>query len=379
MVTQPIPFFSGARGLRRSRAGLERRVREVAERGIFTSGPTVRELEREVERLTGAEHVVAVANGTDGLIMMLRAAGIGPGDEVIVPSYTFFASASAVVHVGAEPVLVDVEPLSYGMDPERAAVAITARTKAIMPVHLFSQTADLVRLRALADAHGLDMLEDSAEAIGMRVNGRHAGLWGRAGVLSFFPTKTLGALGDAGAVLTDDAELAASVRRQRCHGQAVDGSYLYEELGSNSRCDEIQAAVLLTRLETLDDEIERRGRLAALYTAELSHLEPLLATPKPAPAGGEGNAVFYVYLIEADRRDELVRFLAEHGVGTEVYYPRALSAQPCLSRRPGSRHPIPVATAASRRAVALPLYPDLTDEEVRHVCTLVRRFFGGPS
>jgi UDP-2-acetamido-2-deoxy-ribo-hexuluronate aminotransferase len=375
MVTQAIPFFSGARGLRDARPRLERRLREVADRGVFTSGPAVAELERELMRVTDAEHVVAVGNGTDGLILMLRAADVGPGDQVIVPTYTFVASASAVAHVGAEPVMVDIEPGSYGMDPACVEAAITPSTKAIMPVHLFSQMADVVRLRALADAYGLDMLEDSAEGIGMRVDGRHAGLWGRAGILSFFPTKTLGALGDAGAVLTDDAELAERVRRLRCHGQATDGSYIYEELGYNSRCDEIQAAVLLTRLETLEDDIARRGRLAALYTEQLADLEPLLSTPR-APAAGQGDSVFYVYLVETDRRNELVRFLTEHRVGTETYYPRPLSLQPCLARGAGARQPFPVAKAASRRAVALPLYPDLADEEVHHVCALIRRFFG---
>jgi UDP-2-acetamido-2-deoxy-ribo-hexuluronate aminotransferase len=370
VTTRSVPFFSGARGLRAARPRLERRLREVAGRGVFTSGPAVAELERALASVTGAENVIAVANGTDGLILMLRAAGVGPGDEVIVPAYTFFATASAVVHAGAEPVIVDIEPGSYAMDPERAAAAVTPRTKAIMPVHLFSQTADVARLRELADAHGIDMLEDSAEAIGMRRKGVHAGLFGRAGVLSFFPTKTLCALGDAGAVLTDDAELAERVRRMRCHGQATDGAYIYEELGYNSRCDEVQAAVLLTRLETLDDDIGRRNELAALYTQQLAGVVTV-----PAPAD-EGAPVFYVYLIETDRRDELVRFLAEHGVETEVYYPRPLSLQPALSRRPGARHPIPVAAATSRRAVALPLYPDLAEEEVLYVCALIHRFFG---
>jgi dTDP-4-amino-4,6-dideoxygalactose transaminase len=375
MTTATIPFFSGARGLRRDWPDLERRIRAITDRGQFTCGPAVAELEAEICRYTGAGHTVAVSSGTDALILMLRAAGIGPGDEVIVPAYTFLATASAVAHVGAEPVLVDVVPGSYGMDVDRAAAAVTPRTRAIMPVHLFSQMCDMGPLRELADAHGLEMFEDSAEGIGMRLDGRHAGLWGRAGVLSFFPTKTLGGLGDAGALVTDDGQLAEHVRRARAHGQGDDGGYLHQHLGWNSRCDELQAAVLLTRLARLDRDIQRRAEIAALYSELLAPLAPAVTTPWLAPAKPQGELVFYVYLIETDHRDELVRFLTAQGVGTEVYYPRPISHQPAFARRPGARHPVPVATAASRRAVALPLYPDLTDGEVAVVAGQVRQFF----
>jgi UDP-2-acetamido-2-deoxy-ribo-hexuluronate aminotransferase len=318
--------------------------------------------------------MVMVGSGTDALILLLRAAGVGPGDEVIVPAYSFFATVSCVLHVGAAPVMVDVLPGSYALDPDRVAAAITDRTRAIMPVHLFSQMADMAALCELARENGLLVIEDSAEGIGMRSDGRHAGRWGQAGVLSFFPTKTLGALGDAGAVLTDDAELAARVRRLRCHGQRVEGCYEFEELGYNSRCDEIQAAVLLTRLDHLDADIARRGELADRYTRALA---PIVGTPWLAPAKLPSNVVFYVYLIETERRDELVGYLDAHGVGTEIYYPRPLPAQPCLSGLPGARHPVPVATAASRRALALPLYPDLREDEVDRICSLLHDFHGG--
>lgn len=375
-MSASVPFFSGSRGLQARWSDLEPRLREIASRGVFTSGPAVSELESELARVTGARHVVAVGNGTDALILMLKAAGIRPGDEVIIPDYSFFATASAVVHVGAVPVLVDIQRGSYAIDVDRAASAITPRTRAIMPVHLFSQMADVATLCELASSHGIQVLEDSAEGIGMRAAGRHAGCWGRAGVLSFFPTKTLGALGDAGALLTDDAEVAERVQRMRVHGQATDGSYLSEDLGWNSRCDDIQAAVLLTRLETLDEDIRRRAHLAARYSEELAPLAPRVSTPWQAPAKEPSAPVFYVYLIECDRRDELVRFLAANGIGTEVYYPRPLSEQPALDGTPARRHPAPVAKAVSQRAVALPLYPDLTDDQVSHVSSMVRRFFG---
>jgi len=370
----PVPFYTCADSVRRNWASLEKRIRAVADSGRFTSGPMVAELEDAIAGYTGAHHAVACNNGTDALILMLRAAGIGPGDEVIVPAYTFFATVSSVLHVGAEPVIVDVLPGSYAMDPEQAAAVIGPKTKAIMPAHMFSQTADLVALTELCAQHGLQLLEDSAEAIGMWVDDRHAGLWGRAGVLSFFPTKTLGGIGDAGMLITDDAGLAAEVRRTRCHGQAADGAYLYESLGWNSRCDELQAAVLLSRLETLDAEIDRRAELAAAYTERIAEV---VQTPWLAQAKSPSNQVWYVYLIETERRNELVTHLDAQGIGTEVYYPRSLSEQPILRDLPGARPPTPVATAASRRAVGLPLYPDLTDAQLERVCAAITEFHQG--
>lgn len=377
LTTQPVPFFSGAASIRRDWESLAGRITELVLRGVFASGPMVAELEETIKQYTGATHAVACNSGTDALVMTLRAAGIGRGDEVIVPAYTFFASVSSVIHVGARPVLVDIQPGSYAIDVERAADAITKSTKAIMPVHLFSQTADLMAVCELADEYDLKIIEDSAEAIGMRVEGRHAGLWGQAGVLSFFPTKTLGGLGDAGMVLTGDASIAASVRSQRAEGgyQHVRLG-LNRQLGLNSQCDELQAAILLTRLERLDSDILRRAELAQRYNEWLAPLAPALSTPWLAPAKRPSNQVWYVYLVETDRRDELVGFLAEHGVGTEVYYPRPLTEQPCLRELPGAAFPVPVARRASQRAVALPLYTDLTDAQVDRVCHLVHQFHG---
>ncbi|WP_268239370.1 DegT/DnrJ/EryC1/StrS family aminotransferase [Longimycelium tulufanense] len=371
-----MPFFSGAASVRRDWSRISHRVRKIVRRGRFTSHEMVHQLEKAIKEYTGAQHAIACNSGTDALILALRAAGVGPGDEVILPTYTFFASVSSVIHVGADPVLVDIVPGSYAIDPDRAAAAVTSRTKAIMPVHLFNQTADLATLCDLAEELGLQVIEDSAEAIGMRVAGRHAGRWGTAGVLSFFPTKTLGALGDAGMVLTDNEDIAGRVRRARCHGEATELRHTYLELGWNSRCDELQAAVLLTRLERLDQDILRRAQLAQRYSERLARL-PQVTIPWQAPAKHQSNLVWYVYLLETERRDELVDFLADHDVGTEVYYPRPLSHQPCLRHLPGARHPVPVARAASRRAVGLPLYPDLTDEQVDLVCELIEKFHGG--
>ncbi|WP_030775515.1 DegT/DnrJ/EryC1/StrS family aminotransferase [Streptomyces sp. NRRL S-920] len=377
MLKDPsVPFFSGAVGLHATREGLSARVRRIAESGHFVDGPAVAELEEAVSAYTGARYAVACNNASDALILMMKAAGIGAGDEVIVPAYTFLATASCVVHAGAEPVFADVLPDSYALNPDSVRAAIGPNTKAIMAVHLFHQAADLHTLREIAYEHGLDFFEDSAEAIGMRVGDTHAGLWGRAGVLSFFPTKTLGALGDAGMLITDDEELARRATHLRRPGPAVqgDGPTL---IGMDSRCDELQAAVLLTRLQSLDADISRRAELSARYTARLAPLAPVVTTPVRADAREPSNLVWYVYLIETERRDELVGFLQENGVGTETYYPRPLTAQPCFRGRPGTRVPVPVAEAAAERALALPLYPDLTEAQVDRVCDLVHEFHRG--
>lgn len=354
-----VPFYSGARSSRADMPKLEKRLRRISASGIFVCGNQVELFEEDLRSYTGAEHAVMVSSGTTALTLILKAAGLGRGDEVVIPAYTFFATASSVLHADASPVMVDILPGSYGLDPARVSAVISPRTKAIMPVHLFSQMCDIGSLRDIATERGLSLLEDSAEAIGMRIGHVHAGLFGSAGALSFFPTKTLGALGDAGAVITNDLGLASRVRELRRRGGGA---------------DEIQAAVLRTRLEHLDRDIARRAELASLYTQGLADLSPAVATPYLAPVKSGGNQVWYTYLIETDHRDELATFLGSRQVGTEIYYPRPLSAQPSLAALPGARHPIPIATAASRRALALPLYPDLTEAQVVRVCALIRAF-----
>lgn len=357
-----IPFFSVARTVERYRAELDTALAKL-DSSALVDGPLTDMLERRLEQYTGAAYCVAVGSATDALALVLRATGVGPGDEVIVPAYTFFATASTVVHVGATPVIVDVDPDSYAIDPRQVEAAITPRTRAIMPAHMFSQMARMQELCEIADRHRLMMIEDSAEAIGMRFGGRHAGLWGRVGVLSFFPTKTLGAFGDAGAVITDDAELADRVRRLA----RDDGS------GWASSCDDLAAAVLGFRLGHLDEEITVRAALAERYSTMLAGLSPV-RTPRPPT---DHDPVWYVYLIECDQRDDLVRHLAERGVETEVYYPRPLTEQPCFDATNSVRHPVPVSARASGRALALPLHADLTQAEVDLVCAHIREFYGG--
>jgi UDP-2-acetamido-2-deoxy-ribo-hexuluronate aminotransferase len=356
----------------------------VADYGKYSHGPKVAELESALARWTGARHVIGVNSGTDALVLLLRACGLRTGDEVVVPAFSFIASASAVVLAGGRPVFADIDPVSYGIDHTAAAAAVTAQTAMIMPVHLFCQLADVRGVLDVAARHGLAVVEDSAEAIGMRWDGVHAGLLGRGGVLSFFPTKTLGAIGDAGAVITDSADIARTVSALRHHGRsgptlgdfrAISNPTVFP--GMNSKMDDIQAAVLLAKLDRLDADIKRRSEIADFYTGRLRGIGGILRTPALAARPVPVNPVWYVYLIEADRRDQLAEYLAARGIGTETYYPRPLHLQPCFARLGYRRGDFPVAEAACERTLALPLYPDLPLADAAAVCDEIARFYRG--
>jgi dTDP-4-amino-4,6-dideoxygalactose transaminase len=356
-------------------------LEEVFDNGKFSHGKQVGEFESALAAYTGARHVVGVNSGTDALVLLLRACGLRPGDGVLVPAYSFIATASSVVLAGGHPQFVDIDPRTYAMDPVALDAAATAQSRFVMPVHLFHTMADMAAVTAVARRRGLTLVEDSAEAIGMRRGGVHAGLHGSGGILSFFPSKTLGALGDAGAVLTDDPAVADTVAALRHHGRTGrtldDFSAISTQSaipGANSKMDDFQAAVLLAKLAVLDTQIARRAELAAAYTARLRDLPGIIRLPGTTDAGPGDRDVYYVYLIESEHRDALVAHLADHGIGTEVYYPVPLPHQPAfahLRHRPGD---FPHAEAAAAHAVALPFHPDLTTAEVDRVCAFVRSF-----
>ena len=380
----PIPFFSQAATFSRLWPRIEAGLHRVADNGKFSHGAQVAELERLLSDYTGAAHVIGVNSGTDALVLLLRACGLCPGDGVLVPAFTFVATATSVVHAGGRPQFVDIDAETYQMCPDAAADAVTRDTHAVLPVHLFDRMADMRAFVALAARHGLTLVEDSAEAIGMWQGGRHAGRFGLGGVLSFFPSKTLGAIGDAGAVLTDDPEVAEAVSALRHHGRpgrTIDdfptirtGSAM---VGVNSKMDDIQAAVLAAKLSTLEHDIATRAALAAAYTERLSTVSGVRRLPGP-PASGTGQRdVCYVYVIEVDDRDRLAAALTEAGIGTEVYYPVPLHLQPCFTHLGHRRGDFPNAEAACRRTIALPLYPDLTVAEVDRVCAAIRRHYTG--
>jgi dTDP-4-amino-4,6-dideoxygalactose transaminase len=374
MPPVPVPFFDPARSAHRYEPAVDKLLDDVFVDHQHVNGSMVGRFEDAMATYTGARHAMAVRSGTDALVLLLAASGVGRGDEVIVPAYTFVATASSVALVGATPVFVDIEPRSYGMDVGQVAAAIGPRTRAIMPVHLFNQMADMPALRTCADDAGLLLLEDSAEGIGMRYRGRHAGLHGDAGVLSFFPSKTLGGTADGGMVLTDDDDLAGRVRVLRNNGLMPGAApYTWAVPGYNSRLSSIQAAVLLAKLSMLDEEIAKRRQIAEWYDALLGPLAPEVAIPSPSVLVG-GPTVYYVYLIEVDRREGLLEHLRAKGVGFEVYYPRPLHRQPCFADIARTWGRCEVAERAAQRAVALPMYPDLTRSDVENVADAITEF-----
>jgi len=377
-----VPFHDQRPSFEEDWDSLRSRIEAVIDRGKYSHGAEVENLEAAIQRYTGARYVIGVNSGTDALELLYRAAGIGPGDEVILPCFTWISPASMIARVGARPVFVDVEPGSYTINVDAAAAAATARTRAVVPVHLFCQMANMTAIGRMAADLGIEVLEDSAEAIGMWYGGTHAGLRGRGGVLSFFPTKTLGTLGDAGAILTDDPAIADRSRLLRHHGRMgmtiarISGiSNAAGVCGTNSKMDEILASVLLTRLERLNRDIARRAELARLYDDRLSSLADFVATPRTAARCAATNSVWYVYLIEAERRDDLAEYLSASGIETAQYYPRPLHLQPCFAHLGGVKGQHPIAERACCRTLALPLYPDMRDSHVDAVGDAIESFY----
>nr|WP_245574125.1 DegT/DnrJ/EryC1/StrS family aminotransferase [Amycolatopsis nigrescens] len=379
-----VPFFTQAETFADLWPLISARIGEVFDNGKFSHGKQVEEWEHRLAEYTGARYAIGVNSGTDALVLLLRAAGLTPGDGVLVPAFSFVASASSVVLAGGRPRFADIDPGTYALDPAATEAAITGDTRFLMPAHLFCQQADMAALGGIARQYGLRLLEDSAEGIGMRQSGVHAGLHGDGGVLSFFPSKTLGALGDAGAVLTDDPVLAERVAALRHHGRrgrTLDHfpgiSHETAEPGMNSKMDDIQAAVLLAKLTRLEADIARRAELAEAYSERLADIPGIIRLPGVVDRGPDSRGVFYVYLIEVENRDELVSHLAGNGIGTETYYPVPLHLQPCFADLGHRRGSFPVAEAACAHAVALPLYPDLRSSDVDLVCAEIRAFYGG--
>ncbi|CAN5602881.1 DegT/DnrJ/EryC1/StrS family aminotransferase [soil metagenome] len=341
-------------------------LRAVVESQYFVLGPEVSGLEAEVARYCEAEHGIGCASGTDALLLPLMAWGIGPGDEVITTPYTFFATAGSIWRLGARPVFVDIDPVTYNLDPDRIASAITPRTRAIIPVHLYGQSADMDPILELADRHGLKILEDAAQAIGASYKGRRVGSIGHASAFSFYPSKNLGGFGDGGMVTTNDPDLAARVGRLRVHG--MEPKYHHEEVGFNSRLDALQAAVLRVKLRHLDAWTAGRRARAESYRErfQAAGLSEILTLPTESP---EHFHVYNQFVIRADSsiRDSLRTFLNGRRIGTEIYYPIPLHLQACfksLGQRPGD---FPHSEAAASETLALPLYPELTAEMLQHV------------
>jgi dTDP-4-amino-4,6-dideoxygalactose transaminase len=330
----------------------------------FILGPEVAALESELAALCGSRHGIGVNSGTDALVLALLAVGVKPGDEVITPAFSFVASASAVVMVQARPVFVDIDPVTYNLDPALVARAVTPRTRAIVAVHLYGQPAAMDAITEIARPRGLAVIEDAAQAIGASYGGRPAGSWGDAACLSFYPTKNLAACGDGGMVLTAREDVARAIRRLRDHGSPR--KYEHVELGYSSRLDELQAAFLRVKLKRLATWNDRRRAIVARYR-ELLQGTPLALAEERPPA----HHVYHQFTVRTPKRDALVGALADAGVGTAIHYPIPVPAQP-LFAVPDVDRAFPVSARAAAEVLSLPCFPELLDEEVRTVADAVR-------
>jgi dTDP-4-amino-4,6-dideoxygalactose transaminase len=346
---------------------------EVVESQRFIMGDQVRDLEAAVAAASGARFGVACASGTDALLLSFKTLALAPGDEVITTPFTFFATAGAIHNAGGTPVFVDIDPATFNLIPEQVAAAITPRTRAIVPVHLFGQLAPIEAIMALADERGLAVIEDAAQAIGARrkIDGvwRRAGELGTTGAFSFFPSKNLGAWGDGGMIVTQDEDLAERMRRLRTHGGAK--QYHHDEVGTNSRLDTLQAAVLLTKLAHLPAWSAARRENAEAYTEALSGVDGVVP-PAVDPAN---EHIYHQYTIRAARRDELKQHLGEQGIGSAVYYPKALHRQPCFAPLGYAEGSLPEAERACDEVLSLPVYPELAPEQRDAVIDAITEFY----
>ncbi len=348
-------------------------LQSVIESQQFVMGPPVPQLEAAVAQLAHAKHGIACASGTDALLLPLKALALNPGDEVITTPFTFFATAGAIHNAGGTPVFVDIDPGTFNIDPAAVEAAVTPRTRAILPVHLYGQMAALERLLPIARAHGLKIVEDAAQAIGARrkIDGqwRMAGELGWATGYSFFPSKNLGAWGDGGMMVTSDDALAERLRKLRLHGGAK--QYHHDEVGTNSRLDSVQAAVLLAKLPHLASWSSKRREHAASYTKALADVSQV-CTPV-VEAGNE--PIFHQYTLRVERRDELQAHLKGQGVGNAVYYPVPLHLQNCFSHLGYKRGRLPGAERAAGEVISLPIYPELTRDQIDYVVDTIRGFY----
>lgn len=397
-----VPLQDPTREVAELREPLDRAVEEVVESGAFVLGPAVESFERAVAARIGVDHAVGVASGTDALVLALEAGGVGGGDEVITSPFSFIATVEAILRVGARPVFADVRPDTLNLDPEATAAAVTDRTAALMPVHLYGQMADMPAFRELAEVHELLLVEDAAQALGAAqaaegsdgawpgdrpglvaagdgpaggsgdAGALRAGAAGDAGCFSFYPTKNLSGWGDGGLVTTDDEGLAARVRSLRDHGRAAEGGYGHPRTGYNSRLDALQAAVLEVKLEALEGWNGRRRAHARTYRRALEAVAGI-----EAPAVRPGNLhTWHQFTVRCPRRDELTAHLQELGIGHAVYYPIPLHLQEALSGLGHEPGDFPEAERAAREVVSLPVFPLLDEEEVAGVRTALEGFGG---
>jgi len=363
----PVPFVDLKAQYRAIRTEIDAAIQDVVTNTAFALGPAVERFETEFAEFLDVRHVVGTSNGTTAIQLSLLAMDIGPGHEVIVPAHTFIATAEAVSHVGARPILVDVLDDTGNMDPDRLEAAITPRTRAIIPVHLYGYPADLDRIQQVAESRGIPVIEDACQAHGARYGGRRVGSFGTLSCFSFYPGKNLGAYGEGGAVATDDADLAARIRRLRDHGQSR--RYHHAEIGYNARLEGIQGAVLAVKLRYLDRWNESRRKHADYYSARLAEAGVRIPT-----VGDQCEPVIHLYVIRLENRDALKSHLEGRGIQVGLHYPIPIHLQPAYGQLGHGDGDFPRSEAWARECLSLPMYPELTKDLLDEVIEGVRTF-----
>lgn len=367
-----VKFLDLAKLNARLRPVTDAAIQRICDRCDFILGEEVTAFEKAFAEYVGAKYCIGVASGLDALTVVLQALGVGPGDEVIVPANTFVATALAVTRTGARPVLVDVNKEDFNIDAKRVESAITKKTRAVIPVHLYGKSCTWEALQEISDRYSITMLEDACQAHGATYKGRKCGSLGIAGAFSFYPGKNLGCFGDGGAVTTDDQEIFTRAAQIRNYGQSE--KYLHQDIGGNSRLDTIQAAVLRVKLPLLDDWNQRRRINAETYRARLGDVDEVCLPSREDPAS---RHVFHLFVIHVEGRDDLKAYLEREGVQTGLHYPKPIHLQPCYADLGYSDGDFPVAEWSSRHLLSLPMGPTLEVDEVNYVCDKVRHYFRG--
>lgn len=363
-----VPFYDIKAQYDELQGQLDQVVHEILASGNYAPGKHVVALEEEIAAMHGVKHGIAVNSGTDALRIMMDAAGIGAGDEVITTAFTFVASAETIVQTGATPVFVDIDPVTFQIDTEKIEAAITTRTKAILPIHLFGQLIDVDRVGAIAKKHNLIILEDAAQAIGAHHNGVYAGNYGIAAGLSFYVTKNLGAAGDGGMIITNDDEIATKCRSIRVHGMGRE-RYYYDYVGYTSRLDEIQGGVLRVKLTKLNEWNARRAELASIYLERLADAN--VSLPKTLP--GNNNS-WHQFSIRSSRRDELMQYLKDREIGSMIYYPVPLHFHEPYKHLADGEGSLPVTEATCKEILNLPIHQHLSNEQVEFAADAIAAF-----
>lgn len=374
-----IPFFELAVQFKSIEMEITSALKEVFQSQQFIMGPQVQALEKTIAQYCKTRYAIGVASGSDALLLSLMALGIGAGDEILLPPFTFFATAGSVSRLGATPVFVDIDPETYNIDPLKIEEKITSRTKAMIPVHLFGQCADMDPLLKIAKERKLYVIEDAAQALGAEykpatgLEGRRAGQMGDIGCFSFYPTKNLGAFGDAGMVVTENPALAEKVRLLRVHGSQP--KYFHKWIGINSRLDTLQAAILLVKFKYLETWTEERRKKAKRYQLLFQDLLSSVNGLKLPTTQYQNRHIFHQYVIRVPERDRLKQYLAEEGIGTDIYYPVPLHLQECYSFLKYRKGDIPNSEKASDEVLALPIYPELTEDQQMMVVDRIKAFY----